>query len=116
MRTARTVACTLLLAACCACSILEPHLNSAPQAAFTWTECPCANFLVRFDDHSFDPDENEGGGIRSKVWSFEPGNVEADLGPYREHRYTNPGWYTVTLTVKDNDNVAATATHNVWVH
>jgi PKD repeat protein len=51
---------------------------------------------------SYDPD----GSIMKYNWSFGDGNTTFGEHPY--HRYSKPGIYTVTLTVKDNGGKFAT--------
>ncbi len=56
---------------------------------------------------SFDPD----GWIDSYYWTFDDGG--SAWGKNVTHAYTNPGNYTVTLTVRDNDGLEDT--DKVWV-
>jgi len=59
---------------------------------------------------SYDPD----GTINSYFWDFGDGTNTTDL-VLVTHTYLNPGNYTVTLTVTDNDNKTASVTTIVTV-
>jgi len=54
-------------------------------------------------ENSFDPD----GTISSYAWDFGDGNT--DTGADVTHTYEGPGYFKVTLTVKDNSNNTGTA-------
>ena len=56
---------------------------------------------------SFDPDCSTGT-IKSYDWNFGDGNNSTELKPV--HKYENPGLYTVTLEVTDNDNTVSSTT------
>ncbi len=66
--------------------------------------------LVTFDaSASFDPN----GTIASYTWKF--GDSTVGSGRMATHSYANPGVFTVTLTVVDNQNLSSNATHQVTV-
>ena len=77
-----------------------------PVASFTTnpgTPTGAAPLQVDFTDTSTDPD----GTVVSWGWDFGDGNVSSAQSP--SHTYTNPGSYTVTLTVQDNHGLNDTA-------
>ena len=58
--------------------------------------------VIQFDGSgSFDPE----GGALSYVWDFGDGST--DTGPHPTHTYVDPGDYTVTLTVTDDELLSA---------
>ena len=72
-----------------------------------------APLSVRFDaSDSYDPD----GTIVNYLWDF--GDGESGSGDGVQHQYTNPGTYTVSLTLVDEDGGQAiqTATAPIEVH
>lgn len=78
-------------------------VNELPIAAFT--EDPGLNIGVNQDitfnaSSSYDPDGN----IKSYTWDF--GDSEKDTGITVVHKYSEPGTYTVKLTVRDDDPVS----------
>jgi PKD repeat protein len=81
--------------------------NQDPTAAFT----PHIDGLsVSFDTiGSSDPDGN----VASYAWDF--GDNQSGTGGSPTHDYANPGTYTVTLTVTDNDGATDSVTHDVTV-
>lgn len=77
-----------------------------PVASFTTnpgTPTGAAPLQIDFTDTSTDPD----GTIVSWGWNFGDGNVSSSQNP--THTYTNPGSYTVQLTVQDNIGLIDTA-------
>ncbi|WP_456320708.1 PKD domain-containing protein, partial [Palaeococcus sp. (in: euryarchaeotes)] len=56
----------------------------------------------RFTDSSTDPD----GSVAKWSWNFGDGTTSADRNP--RHTYTNPGSYTVMLTVEDENGLKGT--------
>ncbi len=84
-----------------------------PVADFTFAPAsPKAGERVRFDaSESFDPD----GQIIKYEWDFEnDGTIDAQ-GVHVEHAFSQPGTYTVTLRVTDNDGEKSTARKTVTV-
>ena len=70
--------------------------NQAPNAAFSRS---CTDLVCQFDaSGSNDPD----GTIEDYAWSFGDGSTGS--GQTVNHVYDDPGSYTVTLTVTDDDN------------
>ncbi len=68
------------------------------------------NTLVKFDGTaSFDPD----GEIEFYIWDFGDGNNSGGVINY--HTYSEPGTYTIILTVRDNDKLVDHAYHNITV-
>ena len=86
-------------------------IGKLPVASFTYTpRDPFAGETVTFDaSASYDPD----GAIVSYVWDF--GDDTTGSGMTTNHAYTAEGAYTVTLTVKDNDELNTTVTTTVDV-
>ncbi|MEO0312715.1 MAG: hypothetical protein RIQ89_2372 [Bacteroidota bacterium] len=62
----------------------------------------CADLIVTFTDTSL----TEGAGIASYSWNFGDGNTQIVNTPNVSHTYTNPGIFTVTLTVVDSNGCA----------
>lgn len=83
-----------------------PLPNQAPTAAFT---VGATNLAVSVDaSASTDSD----GQITSYLWNWGDG-TPAGTGKTASHDYTSQGTYTVTLTVKDDDNEMSSITHDV---
>jgi len=78
-----------------------------PVAMFTYEPWdPKTGEIVEFNaNQSYDPD---GGDIVIYRWDFGDGNISYGVMPV--HQYTNPGTYTVTLTVVDDEGESSTAT------
>ena len=85
--------------------------DESPSAAFTFSpSSPTASQSVSFDgSSSADPD----GSISSYHWNFGDGATGNGASP--THAYTNPGTYTVALTVTDSSNLTDTVSHQVTV-
>jgi PKD repeat protein len=85
--------------------------NQAPTAAFAFSPTnPAVNGWVQFNGSgSVDPD----GSIATYSWSF--GDGTSDTGGVVWHRFTAPGTYLVTLTVRDDDNSTDSASQAVQV-
>jgi len=87
---------------------MEPLTNLAPTAGFTYSPtAPEATETITFTDESIDSD----GSISSWNWDFGDGETSTDQNP--THAYTDSGYYTVTLTVEDDD--AATNTYSEMI-
>src|SRR5207244_12934939 len=69
-----------------------------PTAAFTPS---CTGLTCTFTDQSSDPD----GTVASWSWNFGDGQTATQRNP--SHTYAAGGSYTVTLTVKDNQNASS---------
>ena len=75
-----------------------PITNLDPTADFSFTpEDPEATETITFTDESVDSD----GSISSWNWDFGDGETSTNQNP--THAYTESGYYTVTLTVEDDD-------------
>src|SRR2546425_799285 len=87
---------------------VTPPPNQSPVAAFT---ASCPTLTCSFTDQSSDPD----GTIATWRWDFGDGSaVETTRNP--SHTYSTGGSYTVTLTVKDNQNASSSpVSHTVQV-
>jgi DNA-binding beta-propeller fold protein YncE len=78
--------------------------NQAPVASFE-AVAGSAGSATQFDaSGAADPD----GSIVRYDWDFGDGNRLADGGPSPQHIYTQPGTYTVTLVVTDNEGASTT--------
>ncbi len=77
--------------------------NQPPQASFAYfPELPGTYQSVSFEDASVDPD----GSVTGWDWDFGDGTSSSEQNPL--HSYTDPGSYTVTLSVFDESG----ATHS----
>src|SRR5204862_536476 len=82
--------------------------NQPPSAAFTSS---CTGLACSFSDQSSDPD----GSIASWQWTFGDGTA-GSTAQNPSHTYSAGGSYTVTLTVKDNQNASSSpVSHTVQV-
>jgi DNA-binding beta-propeller fold protein YncE len=78
--------------------------NQAPVASFE-AAAGSAGSATQFDaSGAADPD----GTIVRYDWDFGDGTVVRDGGPSPQHVYTEPGTYTVTLVVTDNEGASTT--------
>jgi DNA-binding beta-propeller fold protein YncE len=78
--------------------------NQAPMASFDAAP-GSAGSATQFDaSGAADPD----GTIVRYDWDFGDGNRLPDGGPSPQHVYTQPGTYTVTLVVTDNEGASTT--------
>src|SRR5262249_38652798 len=84
----------------------EPPGNTAPQVQFT-SSCPSYT-TCQFD--SAGTVDNEGDTIRY-AWNF--GDTGAGTWTNPSRTYTDPGTYTVSLTVTDAWGRSSTVTHDV---
>lgn len=83
--------------------------NIGPQANFIFTpEQPTVEHTVHFFDQSTDDSE-----LVSWLWDFGDGSTSVLRNP--SHQYPEPGSYTVTLTVTDDDGATAAATAELAV-
>ncbi len=81
-----------------------------PVASFTFTPSTAAvGESVNFDGSASTDD----GTITSYSWTF--GDGQTGSGATITHSYANPGTYTVTLTVTDNDGLTASVTHDITI-
>src|SRR5213076_2235116 len=83
--------------------------NQPPSAAFTFN---CTGLGCSFSDQSSDPD----GSVTSWQWTFGDGTT-GSTAQNPSHTYSAAGAYTVTLTVKDNQNASSSpVSHTVQVN
>ena len=81
-----------------------------PTAAFTSSTAQGpAPLVVSFDNRS----EVQSGAQVTYVWDFGDGATSSAFAP--QHTYTNPGRYTVLLTVTDQNGLRGTATDEIQV-
>ena len=81
-----------------------------PVAVISAPDAALVNQTISLDaSHSSDPD----GTIVNYTWDFGDGNT--GYGVAVTHSYSLPGNYTITLTVTDNDNLANSTTHTIWI-
>jgi len=72
--------------------------NTPPKVYFTYSPSnPKTIDTIQFNDTSIDSD----GLIISWIWTFGDGGTSTERNP--SHTYESAGFYTVTLTVTDND-------------
>ncbi|MEA2053765.1 MAG: PKD domain-containing protein, partial [Candidatus Thermoplasmatota archaeon] len=86
------------------------RVNAPPIADFTFSPIqPTLEDTVQFSDTSTDAD----GTIVNWTWNFGDGNISYERNA--THLFANEGSYTVTLTVKDNDNAVNSTSKSVVV-
>src|SRR5207249_2353439 len=89
-------------------SVAPSQPNQPPTAAFT---ASCPTLACSFTDQSSDPD----GSVTSWQWTFGDG-TSGSTAQNPSHTYSAAGSYTVTLTVKDNQNASSSpVSHTVQV-
>src|SRR5207247_1321136 len=89
-------------------SVAPSQPNQPPTAAFT---ASCPTLTCSFTDQSSDPD----GSVTSWQWTFGDGTT-GSTAQNPSHTYSAGGSYTVTLTVKDNQNASSSpVSHTVQV-
>ncbi len=91
-------------------SLTIKAVNRPPVADFTFTPTePTTEDLIAFTDRSRDLD----GELVSWHWDFGDGSTSEEQNP--KHKYAEPGTYTVTLTVTDNEGATATKSVELFV-
>lgn len=90
-------------------SVIAP--NAAPVAGFAYSpQGPSSSDVVEFTDASSDPD----GEVVAWEWNFGDGGTSTEQNP--QHRFTQPGSYTVSLVVVDDRGArSATAEETITV-
>ncbi len=89
---------------------LLPTGNQPPIASFTYTPAhPRVGEYVRFKSTSTDPD----GKIVWTTWTL--GDGAFSVGPAPWHKYKQPGTYTVTITVRDNNGAESKTSKQITV-
>ncbi|HEX5980465.1 MAG TPA: PKD domain-containing protein [Thermoleophilaceae bacterium] len=78
--------------------------NQAPVASFEAAPGSAGSFTQFDASGAADPD----GTIVRYDWDFGDGPAVRDGGPSPRHRYTDPGTYTATLVVTDNEGASTT--------
>ncbi len=91
-------------------SVIAP--NVPPVAGFTYSpQAPSSSDVVEFTDASSDPD----GEVVAWEWNFGDGGTSTEQNP--QHRFTQPGSYTVSLVVVDDRGArSAAAEETITVH
>ena len=85
-------------------------INSLPEVNFTINpETGNTLTMFEFNDLSFDSD----GDIEEWLWNFGDGNSSTEEKPY--HYFSYPGYYNVTLTLKDDQNGFNSSTILIYV-
>jgi hypothetical protein len=97
-------------------NVILGYPNQPPIASFTFSpSTPLVNQTVTFDaSASHDPD----GSITNYKWDFGDGNITTVATPIIKHVYKTAGstlYYTVTLTVTDNEGATAVTSQSVPV-
>jgi len=80
----------------------------APTAGFTVSLTAYNAVKVDASTLSSDPD----GTIVSYAWNFDDGGTASGADPTATHTYAKAGTYHITLVVKDNDDLTATAAND----
>ncbi len=75
--------------------------NRPPVPKFYWTRLPDGELEFQANFH-YDPSYDEDGIIVNYTWDMGDGNIKH--GDVVHHSYVSSGEYTVTLTVRDDDN------------
>lgn len=90
-------------------------LNPKPQVNFNFSpNVPLVGETVRFDaGETFDPASVQPQYVKSFRWSFGDGTQKN--GSVVEKTYSQPGFYTVELSVMDDDNAMSTKTRQIEV-
>ena len=89
---------------------LLPTGNQPPIASFTYTPAhPRVGEYVKFKSTSTDPD----GKIVWTTWTL--GDGAFSVGPAPWHKYKQPGTYTVTITVRDNNGAESKTSKQITV-
>ena len=85
-------------------------INSLPEVNFTINpETGNTLTMFEFNDLSIDSD----GDIEEWLWNFGDGNSSTEEKPY--HYFSYPGYYNVTLTLKDDQNGFNSSTILIYV-
>jgi len=91
--------------------ISSSSLNTPAVADYGYSPVyPIVSENIQFNDLSSDPD----GAIISWYWDFDDGTTSTEQNP--AHMFTNPGTYTVSLMVTDNDETISNVHKNVVIY
>jgi PKD repeat protein len=83
-----------------------------PIASFSFTPVsPVANTTIQFTDTSTDQD----GSIKTWIWDFGD-NTKKSTKKNPTHIYSNPGIYSISLKISDDDNLNDTITKKVSIN
>jgi PKD repeat protein len=88
-------------------------VDAPPILSFAASTTLATPFAAVSFDAGGSTDPNPGGSIASYTWNFGDGSLSA--GAAAVHRFTAPGFYSVTLTVTDDRGQEATQTRTVIV-
>ena len=93
--------------------LMNLTVQFSPIADFSYSpEFPLVGETITFNaSASHDPD----GSIIEYEWNFSDGNVTTVANPVITHVYTEPGTYTVNLTVTDDDGLTDSSIKSVTI-
>ena len=102
----------LLMLFIASCTNPNPFENKAPISSFTMSETTATTGTQISFDGSASSDSD--GNITNYNWNFGDSNVA--VGSTVTHKYTNPGSYTVKLTVTDNSGASNTSSKTIKIN
>jgi PKD repeat protein len=94
------------------CVQKQPTTNKKPTVDFEFSPLlPKINEIVNFTDKSIDPDGN----ITAWAWDLDGDGTIDSTTQNPTYKYTDPGVYSVTLTVTDDDNATSSITKFITI-
>jgi PKD repeat protein len=93
--------------------VLEPDTNNHPPVA-KFKAIPRSGIAELWVDFDASKSKDEDGNITRYEWSFGDGSKKTTLKPKTEHKYSQIGSLTVTLTVVDNQDAKDTAMETLY--